>query len=281
VPLDTPAVIPACDVVDLDEFVAEFGDCAVQERDPREFWDFHLRGLGRFYEEARREIPTWSLDRHHSRYVFHDNLIAANDPQTAERLDEFFDRHQPTDEFVALSRRQPCVAIRFALGGPDSGTPTAHVHGPTQCLLLAGQKRWWLWPPQAELVIAWIVRGGRARNPLEYWMTHIAPIFGDRTGDVTEHFFASIDELTRRDLFQPRTLGRRADVDSRIFGHLQRLATERSGILAEDYLPWQVTQRAGEIVFLPESWSHAVRNDDWSLAVIYELCRERAAPRTR
>ncbi|MEJ7602164.1 MAG: hypothetical protein WKG01_29980 [Kofleriaceae bacterium] len=275
----TPSQQPSCDQVDLADFVAEHSDCLVQERWGRAPADFKFVTLGEFYAEARREVPIWAIDRDQGRYVFHDNLLDANDPSSAERIDEFVNGHPPTDEFVELSRRLPCVGLRFALGGPDSGTPTPHVHGAVQCLVLAGQKRWWIWPPSAELVIDWLVRGMQARNRLEYWMTHLAPIFAGQSGDVTVELFEAIEELTRRGIFLPSTLDPRSEYDAELFARLGQVSRERRGILAEDFQPRAITQLAGQSVYLPEGWSHSVRNQEWCLAVIYELRRDQVLRR--
>jgi hypothetical protein len=252
---EQPTLVRACERVDLDQFVDEFGDCIVQERHGALPSEFRLTRLAEFDAETRGA----AIDRRSGRYIFHDNLVAVDARGSTERLDELFDRHQPTDELVARSIHQPCVAMRLAFGGPDSGTPTPHVHGPAECLLLAGCKRWWLWPPQAAALVEWIVRGRRLADPLVFWEQHVAPIFENRSGDVTDRVCDALDDLRARGLFSPPTPGAEPGFDA------------SRGVVAEHYRPRTLEQRAGDIVFVPESWSHGVRNDDWSLAIIYEL----------
>lgn len=271
--MGTPQLFAGCERVAIGDFLDEFDHCDAQERLGHSPANFQITRLADFYGAVQDAELPWGLDHALGRYVFHDNLVAARQRGNVEIFDELFDRHQPTDEFIDLSSACPCVGMRLTFGGPNSGTPP-HAHGATQCLLLAGEKQWWFWQPQADALVEWITRCAVAANRIEFWRQHIAPIVEGETGDVTAQLFHALDRLAERGLFRPVDPDpdhHTYEYSMRALGRVDQLRAAGAGVLAEHLVPFELTQQAGEIVVFPELWSHAVRNTSWHLAVIYEL----------
>lgn len=238
-----PAIAGRCATLDVAAFVDEHGDCVVQE----------------------------------SRYT------GGPADFVLTRLRDFFRRHPPSLAIATLSKRRPCVAQELAFGGPDSGTPVAHSHGIAELQLLAGEKEWWLWPPQASPLIELVMRGAQAKNRLELWREHIAPLFEHAHGDVTTPVLQSLRALVDRGLLvpsPPRAAGESAAYVAAC-ACMRRWRSERRGIVAEHHRATVLVQRAGEALVVPEGWPHAVRNRGWSLAVIHELLRAELADAVR
>lgn len=260
---DRPALLPGAETADIEAFVREHGHHRVQERLGRLPVDFRYCRLADFYAEARASRPGWGPDAAAGRYVFHDHLL--EDGETQAALEGFFDRHSPPDALVTMSETWPCVAIRLALAGPDSHTPI-HYHGATTCAVLQGAKQWWLWSSAVRDVVWWLSCGLRGINRLAGWEEHVAPRLESATGDARELVLALVEELEASGRFRdPGPEHPAQDTIARL------RAGDGPGPLAEQLRGIRFTQRAGEIAYVPRAWCHAVRNEDWHLAVIHEL----------
>lgn len=271
--MDTPRLFAGCGTFSVPDFADEFAACDAQERLGFSPTNFLITRIADFYREVKDVEVAWGIDRGFGRYVFHNNVVAHRDRGSVDELERIFDRHQPTDRFIELSHAFPCVAMRLTFGGRNSGTPP-HAHGWSECHLLAGTKRWWLWPPQADALVEWITRCAVATNRIEFWRQHIAPIVEGRSGDVTRRLFASLEQLAARGLFRPVAPDRgdhTFEYSTRAHLRVEQLRAAGAGILAEHLTPLELTQRAGEVIVVPELWGHAVRNEEWHLSVIYEL----------
>lgn len=258
-----PALLPGAETVEIEAFVREHGEHRVQERLGRLPIDFRYCRLGEFYEQVQAAPARWGTNEAAARYVFHDHLLEEGETHAA--LEEFFDRHAPPDAFVSMSETWPCVAIRLALAGPDSHTPV-HYHGATTCALLHGSKRWWLWSSAVRDLVWWLGCGLRGKNRLASWEENIAPRLESATGDARRLVWDLVAELEASGRFLAPGAEHPA---ARTIEQLR--AGEGRVPLVEELRGISFTQQAGEIAYVPSSWCHAVRNEAWHLAVIYEL----------
>jgi hypothetical protein len=254
-------VLQPCLQLDLQEFVERFSECIVQERVLGGSMEFRLVRLADFYAANRSSCAPWSSDRYGSPYVFHDLCVNAG---SIGAFDALFDECPAADWFVTLSETTPCVGVPIALGGRNSFT-SLHSHGAAGCLLLAGEKHWMLWPPDLSPLLSWLVAGLRVRNHLALWDESIAPALARARGDGRDEFFGALDELASAGKFV-------APLDHPENGRAQQFQDERGRPLtAQRLLGRRVTQRAGEGLYLPQGWTHGVRNMEWHVALVYEL----------
>jgi hypothetical protein len=256
-------LLEPCSQLDLQEFVERFSACIVQERDlaGRSSMDFRLIRLADFYAANRSSCASWSSDDYGSAYVFHD--LCTNAGSVGE-FDALLDECPPADWFVTLSETSPCVRVTIALGGRNSFT-SLHSHGAAGCLLLAGEKEWWLWPPEISPLLSWLAAGMRVRNRLALWDEAIAPALERARGDGRDEFFGALEELASAGQFV-------AASDHPAHARTMEFRDERGRPLtAQRLLGRRVTQHAGEALYFPQAWSHAVRNSEWHVALVYEL----------
>ena len=131
-------------------------------------------------------------------------------------------------------------AFEFTLGAALSGSHV-HEHEAAWNVLVAGEKRWFLWPPWNK---------GSASVAAAHGLFEEVVESGAPFGETSYH---TVHEWVRHQL--PKLQG-----------------TPRA--------PLQVTQRAGELLFVPGHWPHAVLNTQPSVAVSVRMgdCKAQATP---
>jgi hypothetical protein len=114
-------------------------------------------------------------------------------------------------------------------------------------------------------LFSWLAAGLRVRNRLALWDERLAPALARPRADGREEFFGALDALASEGRFVAPS-AHPAHRNTREF-----LDADGRPLSAERLLGRRVIQRAGEGLFLPQGWTHAVRNLEWHVALVYEL----------
>lgn len=257
--LSCVAVLHGSPTMTVDAFVKRFGECKAQTRSrgASQCYDDAGETVREIYARARAEAHAWSPDAELQTYLFHDNLTKKGSHQEFNAL---FDEHQPPEEIIDLSEQLPCGGLLVTLGGPDTFTGM-HSHGPAYCMLLAGTKEWWIWPPDVDHLLRWVARGAVTKNPLAYWEVYVQPALERGVG-----ILERLDALERSGLFKPPGPSHRS---AQLIERMR--AGEEPVPACHRFRALRVVQRAGQGIYVPERFGHAVRNGHWPLALIYQL----------
>ena len=194
-------------------------------------------------------------------YVFHDDIGEDAFRQGSGATETPFGIAELCPLPVAFSddlwRGKRLAAIRIGLG-PRFSHAGLHTHGVAINLLAFGSKRWFLYPSrmgerQLKRMFA-LIRGARVPSPQLFWLEHFHPLAMAGEGDIAPALRDAAEALAARGLFS-----------------IPPTETWSEPLHADDLRGIEARQEAGDLVYVPEHWPHAIINEAWSLSVIYEL----------